>query len=31
MDAAPTAFKEKDDNTEEAKRFDLIALRLQLA
>lgn len=27
----PTAFREKDDTGEEAKRFDLLALRLQLA
>ncbi|RKT90047.1 type I restriction enzyme, R subunit [Saccharopolyspora antimicrobica] len=27
----PTAFREADDNGEEAKRFDLLALRLQLA
>ncbi|MCA1226705.1 DEAD/DEAH box helicase family protein [Saccharopolyspora sp. 6M] len=27
----PTGFRETDDNGEEAKRFDLIALRLQLA
>ncbi|MFD3757488.1 DEAD/DEAH box helicase family protein [Streptomyces sp. NPDC058622] len=27
----PTAFRDKDDDGEEAKRFDLLALRLQLA